>query len=73
MSYVARKIFVFRHFDDPVQILPKRSEGRMKKYTSEFDVRSWATSDREQRRQHILELINRKGEVKLLAFLKNMN
>jgi len=73
MSYIARKVLVFRHFDDPVQIFPKRSEGRMKRYSSEFDVRSWTTSDREQRRQHILELIARKGVVKLLAFLNNRN
>ena len=64
MSYVGRKTLMFRHQDDPVAPGVKRSEARLKTYLSETDARSW-TTEREGRRQHILELIRRKiGKVK---------
>lgn len=59
-SYVNEKTRVFRDPCDTVEPGRKRSEGRMKTYPSATDARAW-TIVNEDRRQHILELIQYGG------------
>lgn len=52
-SYVNKKERAFR---EGHELLPRRSEGRMKTYPSATDARAWCDVT-EDRRQHIIELI----------------
>ncbi|XP_044268560.1 centromere protein F-like [Tribolium madens] len=67
MSYVNKKIRVFKEAGD-IEIHRKRSDGRMKTYTSATDARAWCDST-EDRRQHILDLV-RQGDGKGLSLGK---
>ncbi|XP_063918452.1 centrosomal protein of 83 kDa-like isoform X2 [Zophobas morio] len=67
MSYVNKKLRAF-HDVNHVEVRRKRSEGRMKTYISAIDARSWCGS-KEDRRQHILDLI-RQGDGKGLSLGK---
>lgn len=59
-SYVQKKSRVFKEAGEPQPLLPKRSEGRLKRYPSATDARAW-TLENEDRRQHILEFLQQKG------------
>lgn len=61
-SYVNKKIRVFKEAGD-IEVIRKRSDGRMKTYTSATDARAWCDST-EERRQHILDLV-RQGDGKV--------
>lgn len=61
-SYVQKKSRVFKEAGEPQPLLPKRSEGRLKRYPSATDARAW-TLENEDRRQHILEFLQQKGGV----------
>lgn len=56
-TYVHKKQRAFRDANN-VELLPRRSEGRMKTYPSATDARAWC-DETEERRQHIIELIRR--------------
>lgn len=56
-SYVHKKQRAFRDVNT-AELLPRRSEGRMKTYPSATDARAWC-DETEERRQHIIELIRK--------------
>lgn len=61
-SYVNKKSRIFREAGEPQPLLPKRSEGRLKRYPSATDARAW-TLENEERRQHILEILQQRTAV----------
>lgn len=54
-SFVNKKSRAFRDAGDN-QLIPRRSEGRLKTYPSATDARAWC-DETEERRQHIVDLI----------------
>lgn len=60
MTYVNKRTRLFLDRSD-VKLERRRSEARLKTYLSAIDVRAWCDIV-EDRRQHILELINKGNE-----------
>lgn len=56
-SYVHKKDRAFRDANT-LDLVPRRSEGRMKTYPSTTDARAWC-DEIEERRQHIIDLIRK--------------
>ncbi|XP_018333953.1 girdin-like [Agrilus planipennis] len=67
MSYVAKKANCFKD-EGFEELLPRRSEGRLKAYRSATDARCW-TDECEDRRQYILELLLKERRMSLGRYI----